>query len=692
MRQLNRWALGLCLFGAPVLLVAQPLRVVDGKLYHLGTPGDPEWREFEGKAPHGRRLDLKFSAQANASESTLFVRQRDVKLEWGVELNGRKIGKLFLAEADLVQALPLPAGALREGENTLSVIPPKERDDIEVGEIKLDPRPLKETLGAATLAIRVSDDESQRPLPCRITIVDQNGSLFPFHTSASQPATLSSQPAVAARPGVIYTGDGVANIGLPVGAYTIYASRGFEYSVGTQRVFLKPGQTLAIRLQLRREVPTPGMVSSDTHVHTFTYSGHGDATIDERMLTLAGEGIELPVATDHNTLTDYTEAARKMRVQDYFTPVIGDEVTTDTGHFNVFPIRSGSRVPNHRIKDWPKLMEEIRATPGVRVVVLNHPRNIHSNFQPFAAQHYNPATGENKRGAEFSFDCIELVNSSALQSDLMLAFRDWLALLNYGYRIFGVGSSDCHDVSRYIVGQGRTYVVCKDDDPGKINLDEACESFLKGRILVSMGLLTRMTVDDKFAVGDLATGIGELMRVTVTVLGPSWTSADRVELYANGIKIREQQIEAPVSPVEKTRITWIIPKPAYDAHLVAIASGPPVTAPFWPIPKPYQPTSRVWEPRVIGATNPIWVDGDGDGKFTAPRAYAKDIVQRAGTDPAKLISELAKFDEAVATQAASLCQAAGRDVRSPEFEEALKKALPHVRRGFAAYAATLPAK
>src|SRR6267143_922053 len=106
MSQLNRWALGLCLFGAPVLLVAQPLRVVDEKLYHLGTPGDPEWREFEGKAPHGRRLDLKFSAQANANESTLFVRQRDVKLEWGVELNGRKIGKLFLAEADLVQALP----------------------------------------------------------------------------------------------------------------------------------------------------------------------------------------------------------------------------------------------------------------------------------------------------------------------------------------------------------------------------------------------------------------------------------------------------------------------------------------------------------------------------------------------------------------------------------------------------------
>ena len=117
-----------------------------------------------------------------------------------------------------------------------------------------------------------------------------------------------------------------------------------------------------------------------------------------------------------------------------------------------------------------------------------------------------------------------------------------------------------------------------------------------------------------------------------------------------------------------------------------------MTAPYGPIPKPYQPASRAWNPRVLGATNPIWVDGDGDGKFTAPRAYAKEIIQRAGGDPGKLIAELAKYDEAVAAQAASLCQAAGRDVRSGEFAEPLKTALQHVQRGFAAYAKSLPSQ
>jgi hypothetical protein len=247
-------------------------------------------------------------------------------------------------------------------------------------------------------------------------------------------------------------------------------------------------------------------------------------------------------------------------------------------------------------------------------------------------------------------------------------------------------------VSRYIVGQGRSYVRCDDATPGTINVEQACQSFLQGRVLVSLGLLTQMTVEDRFGVGDLATGLGELMRVTVTVLGPSWTSADRVELFANGVRIREQPIDAPVSPVEKTRITWLIPKPAYDVHLVAIASGPPATAPYGPIAKPYQPASRAWQPRVLGATNPIWIDGDGDGKFTAPRAYAKEMVQRTGADPGKLIVELAKFDEAVAIQAASLCQSAGSDVRSGEFAEQLKTALQQVQRGFAAYVRSLPAK
>ena len=170
-----------------------------------------------------------------------------------------------------------------------------------------------------------------------------------------------------------------------------------------------------------------------------------------------------------------------------------------------------------------------------------------------------------------------------------------------------------------------------------------------------------------------------------------------MELFANGVKIREQRIagqhgfeRSVKSPIEKAKITWNIPRPPHDVNLVAIAWGPPVTGPFWAIPKPYQPSSRTWHPRVIGTTNPIWVDADGDGSFTSARGYAKRLVQKHGTDPAKLLSELATYDEAVSAQAASLCQAAGQDLRSADFVHLLTKASPAVQRGFVAFVSTLP--
>ncbi len=670
----------------------QPL-VLNQQRLHLGVPGRPEWEEFAGHTPDATRLDLRFQAQTNSRPATLFIRQENVRQDWFVELNGRRLGKLFLMEADLVHTLLVPPGALRSGENIVSFLPPKENDDIVLREITVDPRPVDEALREATLAVRVTEAAGYKPLPCRLTIVNQAGALAPLLAFSNEPPAARF---IAVRPGVVYTGDGRARVGLPAGGYTVYASRGFEYGVATQFVRLAPGQQRQLTLQLRREVSTPGWVSCDTHVHTFTLSGHGDATTDERMLTLAGEGIELPIATDHNIYADYAEPSRRMKVARYFTPVTGDEVTTPAGHFNIFPVAPEARVPDFQVTDWPTLMKSLRSTPGVRVVVLNHPRNVHNNFQPFAATNYNGVTGENKRGPEFSFDAVEVLNSSAQQSDYLLVYRDWFALWNYGYTMTGVGSSDGHDVSRYIVGQGRTYLACPDSDPGRLPVATACSNLLAGRACVSMGLLTQMSVNDKFGAGDLATGLREQVRVKVKVLGPSWVSATNVALFANGVKVREADLGGPVKPGRATRragvkgeIEWNIPRPAHDVFLVALATGPGVTAPFWAIPHPYQPVSPRWAGRVIGSTNPIRLDADGDGRFSCARDYARRLVARFGPDPARILAALSEFDEAVAAQAASLCLAAGGKLDGPDYARALESAAPQVRRGFLALAGTL---
>jgi hypothetical protein len=92
---------------------------------------------------------------------------------------------------------------------------------------------------------------------------------------------------------------------------------------------------------------------------------------------------------------------------------------------------------------------------------------------------------------------------------------------------------------------------------------------------------------------------------------------------------------------------------------------------------------------VIGSTNPIWIDADNDGRFTSARDYARQLVARHRSRPTELLASLKKFDEAVAAQTASLCAAAGIALEQPEFTAALHSAAPQVRRGFAAFAATV---
>ena len=138
---------------------------------------------------------------------------------------------------------------------------------------------------------------------------------------------------------------------------------------------------------------------------------------------------------------------------------------------------------------------------------------------------------------------------------------------------------------------------------------------------ISLGLLAQISVQTggrQYRVGDVVP-VRENLPVTVSVFGPSWVDVDRVELYANGRKIREQKITHDSKDSVKWSGEWTLPHFRHDVYLVAIASGPGVTEPYWPIAKPYQPTSPVAEPRVIGSTGAVWLDGDGDSNEAAPR-------------------------------------------------------------------------
>lgn len=311
--------------------------------------------------------------------------------------------------------------------------------------------------------------------------------------------------------------------------------------------------------------------------------------------------------------------------------------------------------------NWAEVSKAIDDQRG-RVVVLNHPRDVHSGFRPFAPARHVSLAGEDRDGWNLPAGAMELVNSGALQTDPWRLVRDWFGLLNAGRRITPIGASDSHDVARFIVGQARTYIRCRDDQPGEIDTAEAVKSLLAGRVSVSFGLAADVEVNGRFGPGDTvpAANAAELS-VRVRVLGPSWSQADEVALFINGREVRREKLPATATGQGgiQYEAVWSIPKPRHDALMVVIAIGPGVSKPYWPTAKPYQPDSPDWTPYTLAATGAVYVDADGIAGYASPRDDARRLVEQAAGDMERLARVLADYDEATAIQAAAILRQRG---------------------------------
>ena len=150
----------------------------------------------------------------------------------------------------------------------------------------------------AQTQIRIADGKSGQTIPGRINFTDDKG-FFILHAEEGQSL---------ARPGVVYTGH-ESSSGLAPGSYRFMPA-----------VVLVKMSSLVVderfsedRMRPERE-GHPWMDCSRYPYPHKNLHGHGDATPEETMLSIAGEGIELAVATDHNHHTDY-RPSMKLKVQ-----------------------------------------------------------------------------------------------------------------------------------------------------------------------------------------------------------------------------------------------------------------------------------------------------------------------------------------------------------------------------------------
>jgi hypothetical protein len=653
-----------------------PTITVLAEVAHVGDDAT-DWPEGPS-APQAPPLRLTFESAANAREWTLLVWHVHVDDGVEIELGGRALGRLPAGSGVVPResAFAVPAGVLAAGANELVLRPLRASDDFLVGRVRIVAAPVRDVLGLETLTVRATDAETGRGLPARVTVVGADGTRpRPWNPGTDESG---ERGALGLRDGLYYVGPTGGSVELPAGAYRVWVSRGSEWSAPSSALVLERGAPARLELELRREVDTRGWIAADTHVHTYEVSGHGDASLAERVLTLAGEGVELAVATDHNHQVDYRPHLAAAALETWTTPVIGNEITTDDGHFNAFPLpaegSAGARLPDHRQTDWSKLVADAREC-GARVVILNHPRWPKHDESPFGLLHLDRASGARDGDRALPFDCIELVNATWDEPDLDFVLGDWFALLNRGERHPAVGSSDSHTVGDP-VGQGRTYVPGDDSDPARIDVQAACHAFLDGRIAVCEGIFATLTVDGAATSGDLHAARGARARCSVRVRTPSWVSAERLRVFVDGALAGELALERSAGATDGT-YELEVALPAHDCWLAAVVTGPPVREPFWTTLHPY----------TVGLANPVWIDRDGDGVCESPRRIAARLLDAAGRGRDAADAAIRGADDAVAIQLLDLArERAPDDLRDDLFAIAALSGRPALAE-FAARAA-----
>lgn len=424
----------------------------------------------------------------------------------------------------------------------------------------------------------------------------------------------------------VYSLDGSGTQELPAGDYTAVVTRGYEYDSETIFLSAVPGETRAISASLSRVVDTTGYLSVDPHSHT-RYSI--DSQLDERMRVAqaAAEHVELVVTTEHDVIHDLAPTIASMNAQGVVRSIPGIEISPLYGHINAYPV---SDVGADRAKAWPvawwetdesgevtgprfptAIFDDLRQKLGAQIIQLNHPRESQGvlNFAD-----YDPSVGFSGVSADLlstDFNTIEIQNSGFDSSDAE-TFEDWMSFLNQGLRTTAVGVSDSHGLSA-MLGIARTMVAVEDDVPSaNMELQPVLDALLSQRAVVVSGPFVEIwALDDQdipHGLGAMATraGAGPL-KVRVRIQAAPFVHTARLVIYASGAEVLRMDLPDPGDPPLPLRfddtldLDWV----GEDLWILALVEG---DRPMWPLVGGL--------PRSV--TNPVYIDRDGDGQWTAP--------------------------------------------------------------------------
>jgi hypothetical protein len=399
------------------------------------------------------------------------------------------------------------------------------------------------------------------PAPVRVQVINEGTVTRPG--TAEVPFAAFGEPSMPLgnREHVEFPLDGDVTMRVAAGTYRVVVSRGYEYEIfDDNAVVVASGDTLELTPSLVRSVDTTDTVCGDFHIHTDRSPDAGDPG-DDKIRYALGDGVEIPVRTDHEFVAAFEPNISRLGMDDWAYGVSALEYTTfDYGHFGVFPLQADPARPNGGAVQWrdlsqegeaglarlrlpPEVFAEIDAIPTDPALIIFHPRSLGVPGAYFTASGYDRDTGvasNTELWDEDAFSIVEVFNESSFTENFDATVGDWFSFMSRGKRVAVTGSSDSHNVmDGSAVGYPRTCIIAGTDTPAdfRTSLDDndLRDLVAAGRAVISGGVFLTAETATGEGPGEERMGAAATENIRVTVQAPTWITVTTLEVYVNGV-------------------------------------------------------------------------------------------------------------------------------------------------------------
>jgi hypothetical protein len=409
-------------------------------------------------------------------------------------------------------------------------------------------------------SVRVSRELSYEPLPITapappprvgtltVKVRDEKGSALPakvrIDRKGRQEPLFDDDGDLYGAYRFMWTGNGQLSRELAPGRYVLLVSCGIERDVHRETVQILADRESRVTARLPRVLHTPGWIGSDLHFHQAPSVDSG-ISLPIRAVSIAAEGVEFAVTSDHYVVTDLGPTVRWLRREGVLSvplsTMVGSEVSTighRFGHFNVFPLRTDQNV-KYRDTNVDELFADARRVSPNGVLQVNHPR-LGIGLGYFNYYGLDDATAKpTVVGYNPSFDTVEVFNGDDARDTKLVrrVLEDWMHLLGQGQRYAATGGSDSHKLAFHEPGVPRTFIRYGDgaSDAADVNAPHAqiIAALKAGHAIVTTGPFIEATVAGR-GPGETARSVGARAKLRIVVRAAPWIDVSEVEVLEGG--------------------------------------------------------------------------------------------------------------------------------------------------------------